>query len=426
MRIQVEAHTPDPITLCAKASYISHSNLKITQIFSGDTPKNPLNYLNKILKMGHLSVLEHAYFNILIEDAPVTAEIFAIQYRLASFTVKSRRYTDVIKDGFYPVTPAQNKIFLQKVQNFYQKMLDLDIPLEDARFILPYSFKTNFIMTMNARELGYFLCESLNQKALPEMHQIARAIIDATSSYFPVYKENLSIFQRETLLFKEQKLTDKRFKPLNEVEILNSTPSPDLFYQNLLSFPAYGSYNEIIELSPALIEESLKFSHNRALEALSFTFYLGKVTLAGLTHILRHRMHSPLLPPLFSPGLNYHLLVPPSIKKEGLQEEFLELAALSHSLENSENNIYYRLVAAAFPMLTTINARELYHFFKLRLCERAQWEIRELAEKMLLAVKQKAPLLFAKAGPSCVVLGYCPEGDHTCGKFKEMREKYGL
>jgi thymidylate synthase (FAD) len=81
-------------------------------------------------------------------------------------------------------------------------------------------------------------------------------------------------------------------------------------------------------------------------------------------------------------------------------------------------------VAAAFPILTTINARELYHFFKLRLCERAQWEIRELAEKMLLAVKQKAPLLFAKAGPSCVVLGYCPEGDHTCGKFKEMMGKY--
>lgn len=71
----------------------------------------------------------------------------------------------------------------------------------------------------------------------------------------------------------------------------------------------------------------------------------------------------------------------------------------------------------------TMNARTLMNFFHHRCCDRAQWEIRELAEKMCEAVKEVAPAIFSKAGPSCVA-GPCPEGAMSCGKVKEMREKY--
>ena len=78
-----------------------------------------------------------------------------------------------------------------------------------------------------------------------------------------------------------------------------------------------------------------------------------------------------------------------------------------------------------------MNARELLHFLSLRLCERSQWEIRELAERMLKEVKEIAPILFEKAGPRCEELGYCPEGELTCGRYplqfcrgnKKEREK---
>ena len=69
----------------------------------------------------------------------------------------------------------------------------------------------------------------------------------------------------------------------------------------------------------------------------------------------------------------------------------------------------------------TINARSLINFFHHRCCERAQWEIRELAIEMLKLVKKVAPTIFKVAGPSCVSAP-CPEGSMTCGKCKEKRE----
>jgi len=65
-----------------------------------------------------------------------------------------------------------------------------------------------------------------------------------------------------------------------------------------------------------------------------------------------------------------------------------------------------------------MNARELLHFFKVRCCSRAQWEIRNLAYKMLEICKKNLPTVFEKAGPKCVFLGYCPEGEKfTCGRY---------
>ncbi len=79
--------------------------------------------------------------------------------------------------------------------------------------------------------------------------------------------------------------------------------------------------------------------------------------------------------------------------------------------------------ACATKMICTMNARSLMHFFSLRCCNRAQWEIRELATQMLREVKAVAPHLFQNAGPGCV-RGSCPEGAMSCGKSKETREKF--
>ena len=66
-------------------------------------------------------------------------------------------------------------------------------------------------------------------------------------------------------------------------------------------------------------------------------------------------------------------------------------------------------------MMVTMNVRELRHFFSLRCCSRAQWEIRAVANEMLKLCKSVAPALFADAGPGCV-RGHCPEGEKSCGK----------
>ncbi|MBQ5565422.1 MAG: FAD-dependent thymidylate synthase, partial [Clostridia bacterium] len=81
--------------------------------------------------------------------------------------------------------------------------------------------------------------------------------------------------------------------------------------------------------------------------------------------------------------------------------------------------------ACTTKIICTFNARSLMNFFEHRCCNRAQWEIRDVAQQMLLLVKDVAPHIFKKAGPACLY-GTCPEGKMSCGRAKEMREKFGV
>ena len=104
-------------------------------------------------------------------------------------------------------------------------------------------------------------------------------------------------------------------------------------------------------------------------------------------------------------------------------DEWIE--ALGNQGEKSNEDARFVLPnAAETKFVVTMNARELLHFFSLRCCNRAQWEIRNLAIEMLRQVKEVAPNLFRNAGPGCV-RGKCPEGKMTCGKAKEVRSSLG-
>ncbi len=81
--------------------------------------------------------------------------------------------------------------------------------------------------------------------------------------------------------------------------------------------------------------------------------------------------------------------------------------------------------ACTTKIICTFNARSLLNFFEHRCCNRAQWEIRDVAQQMLVLVKEVAPHIFSKAGPGCLY-GGCPEGRMSCGRAKEMREKFGV
>ena len=80
--------------------------------------------------------------------------------------------------------------------------------------------------------------------------------------------------------------------------------------------------------------------------------------------------------------------------------------------------------ACTTKMICTMNARSLLNFFSHRCCNRAQWEIRELATQMLREVKAVAPHLFEKAGPAPACAGACPEGKMSCGQMAQVREKF--
>jgi len=116
-------------------------------------------------------------------------------------------------------------------------------------------------------------------------------------------------------------------------------------------------------------------------------------------------------------------VIPETIIQAGALKEVQKLAehvniVYDHLLSKGvpqEDARYFTLQAGKTRLVMTMNIRELRHFFALRCCNRAQWEIRELADEMLKLCKAEAPDLFKDAGPGCV-RGACPEGDRSCRK----------
>ena len=109
-----------------------------------------------------------------------------------------------------------------------------------------------------------------------------------------------------------------------------------------------------------------------------------------------------------------------ALMDQGKSEKDAQTTAQKKAFEDAR---YVLPNACETKIIVTMNARELLHFFNLRCCRRAQWEIRACATQMLKLVKPVAPTLFASAGPSCLE-GPCPEGAMYCGDIKGVREAF--
>lgn len=122
--------------------------------------------IDTVIGSGHLSVLEHISFTFSIEGISRACSHQLVRHRIASYSQQSQRYVEIQGNQFVrPPTiennPEAREIFesvLEQVLESYRKLIELKIPAEDARFILPNATKTNLVMTMNFREL-YNVCQ---------------------------------------------------------------------------------------------------------------------------------------------------------------------------------------------------------------------------------------------------------------------------
>lgn len=188
--------------------------------------------------------------------------------------------------------------------------------------------------------------------------------------------------------------------------------------------------------------------HESPIEHVTFTFGIEGVSRSLLAQITRHRIASfSVQSQRYVKENNFTFVTPPAIAEDPkslalydqtmtdifaayqkladtLQQRYSETmdpkAAEKKAIEDAR---FVLPNACATKMMVTMNARSLMNFFKLRCCNRAQWEIRELATEMCMLVKGVAPTLFQFAGPACVH-GACPEGKMTCGKAAEMKKKF--
>ena len=183
------------------------------------------------------------------------------------------------------------------------------------------------------------------------------------------------------------------------------------------------------EKAAKFLQKLSDLGHQSPIEHVSFTFAISGVSRALLAQITRHRLASFSVRSQRYCGFDSSDFVkPPSIVNSDVEGNFDD--ALNRCKEDYDKLIGSgvakedaRMVlpnAAATSMVVTMNARELLHFFSLRCCTRAQWEIRNLANEMVKLVKKAAPNLFAKAGAACKQLGYCPEGHFSCGRAPSL------
>ena len=211
------------------------------------------------------------------------------------------------------------------------------------------------------------------------------------------------------------------------------------------------------EKAADFVEMLASYGHESPVEHVSFTFGIEGISRACSHQLVRHRIASysqksqryvnedgfsfvtppevaadPAALKAFSEAMDaadsaYHTiadLLTETHKKaflaQGLDEKEAEKKARKKAIEDAR---FVLPNACETKIVVTMNARSLMGFFRQRCCNRAQWEIRSVAEQMLKICREIAPHLFAKAGPPCIA-GPCPEGAMTCGRAKEMREKY--
>lgn len=247
------------------------------------------------------------------------------------------------------------------------------------------------------------------------------------------------------------------------VTLISHTPDPE----KIIAASARLCYSnsEIDELlnnldakkTSELVSRLIDMGHESTIEHVTFTFGIEGVSRSFLAQITRHRMASfSVQSQRYVKDDNFHFVIPPEIDsspeakriyleamendikayqqiadvlynkhfddliKQGINEKKAKSQAEKMAIEDAR---FVLPNACHTKMITTFNARSLLNFFSLRCCNRAQWEIKAVADEMLKLCISIAPTVFKNAGPGCVRAA-CPEGKMTCGKISEVRKFY--
>lgn len=249
-----------------------------------------------------------------------------------------------------------------------------------------------------------------------------------------------------------------------KVELITYTPEPEKVVATAAKL-CYSS-SDISTLKDNLTEDKINsfvsmladMHHESPFEHISFTFGIEGVS-RSLTHqLVRHRIASySQKSQRYVSEDNFEYIMPEAIRESDycydvfkdtmrcindaykdiedclekkFTKEFIDNGMDEKTAKSKASRLAAENARAVLPnacetkIIVTMNARSLFNFFKHRCCNRAQDEIRQLATEMYKLVYAIAPNVFKNAGPDCVTQGRCPEGSMSCGKAKEMKEKF--
>jgi thymidylate synthase (FAD) len=219
-----------------------------------------------------------------------------------------------------------------------------------------------------------------------------------------------------------------------EVKLLTYTPEPE----KVVAAAARLCYSpktaaQVMEDFAAadvnqFISKLVGMGHFSPFEHVSFTFAIDGVSRALSHQLVRHRIGASFSQKsqryvkaedpgqIVKPGSVASNAAANQIFDQAIEQAYAAYAQLLQLDIAAEDARYLLPNATVTNLVVTMNARSLLHFFELRCCQRAQWEIRDMANRMLALVKEVAPNIFSSAGATCNTQGFCYEGKMSCGK----------
>lgn len=187
MHVELLYHTPDPERAIATAARLCYAPVGASELMETMPPERMASVLSTIMKGGHFSTLEHASYTFAIDGVSRALTHQLVRHRIASFNQQSQRYVkfknglDTVKPGSVAENPEAEAIFNEAIEqavSAYVKLLDLGIPAEDARYLLPNAAETKIVVTMNVRELLHFFELRCCNRAQWEIRELAHKMLE--------------------------------------------------------------------------------------------------------------------------------------------------------------------------------------------------------------------------------------------------------
>lgn len=426
-----------------------------------DTEKN-IKLIKRIIGMGHKSIIEHDYLVFALCDVTPIVEQTIIGNRLTSFTIKSRREVDFRNVGFYIPDFRDKSLNIHKdneklkekyithmkyLFNTYGDIVDLGINKEDARFVLPYSYHSNIIMGLDARELEKLIISlvSGHLSKINDLKDFGNELLSITREYVPYLTDSIDKEMEKntddtSFKYLEDVCPRPEIKVIDKPKLISYTPdSDDVIINSSIMYHYQCDKNTANSIVEKAINKDSSFkekfmniilhkNESRELEQVQFTFQIP-ISLSILTHLTRHRTHS-LLIPEFTPLWDFNNYITPAtisankdclkLYTEAVKKNIQVLEEFKSAGVIEEDLVHFYLGCQMLNVVTTLNARTAQWICRMRCCNKAQWQIRNIAKEIARQIKDVSPLLGRGLGSTCVTDLVCNEGKECCGLINTL------
>jgi len=193
IKVTLVSFTKDGERVVAVASKMSRSRKGWDYHWQNMSEEEVETWIRDAIIHGYWSVLEHSVYTFSIEGISRVASHQLVRHRIASYTQMSHRFAKPVDEYYKPIIPPSTEKRAKDVieeayrdaYEHYYRLLELGVPEEDARYVLPNGVNTNVVVTMNARELYNFFALRLCSRAQWEIRLVAWRMLEEVKKVHP-------------------------------------------------------------------------------------------------------------------------------------------------------------------------------------------------------------------------------------------------